>query len=182
VACDAATVRSVALTPVAPLVPGRDYVVLLNPSGATPLVRDAAGNPAAAVRAPFEALRSIEQTSPAVTKRPARAWSSVRVAGASSGSYVVAGHANAAIRMAFDGTGVDWTTVTGPNRGRARVYLDGALVRTVDLFSVARTFDVVVPLEGLPDGAHVLRIVVTGRARAGSAGSLVSVDRLDALP
>jgi GH25 family lysozyme M1 (1,4-beta-N-acetylmuramidase) len=181
VPCDATTVRSVSLTPVAPLVPGRDYVVLVNPAGASPAIRDAAGNAAAPVRTPFATLRSVEQTSPAVTKRPAGAWGPVHVAAASSGSYTVTGRANAAIRMAFDGTGVDWTTVTGPNRGRARVYLDGASVRTVDLFSRSRTFDVLVPFTGLPDGAHLLRIVVTGRGRPGSDGSLVAVDRLDVL-
>jgi GH25 family lysozyme M1 (1,4-beta-N-acetylmuramidase) len=182
VPCTATTVRSVILTPTAPLVPGRAYLVLLNPPGASPVVRDTAGNAAAAELTPFETLRSVEQTSPAVTKRPAGSWRPVRAAAASAGSYAVADRADASIRMAFDGTGVDWTTVTGPNRGRARVYLDGSLVRTVDLFSRVRTFGAVVTLEGLPGGRHVLRIVATGHARPGSAGSLVAVDRLDVLP
>jgi hypothetical protein len=36
-----------------------------------------------------------------------------------------------------------------------------------------------VPVEGAADGAHVVRIVVTGRGRPASTGTAVAVDRLD---
>ena len=83
--------------------------------------------------------------------------------------------------MRFHGTGVDWITVTGPNRGRAEIYVDGELLRSHDLYSATRTFGVVVHIDGLTGGAHVLRIVATGRARPGSTGSVVAVDRFDVI-
>jgi hypothetical protein len=83
--------------------------------------------------------------------------------------------------MRFHGIGVDWTTVTGPNRGRAKIYIDGELLRSHDLYSVARTFGVVLHIDGLPDGAHRLRIVAAGRARRASTGTIVAVDRFDVI-
>lgn len=182
VACDAIGIRSVALTPAAPLVPGRAYVAVVNPSGVTPRVQDLVGNPAATTLTPFTAPLTVDQTQAPLMKGPPGAWMPVRATSASGGSYAVAGRAGATARVAFDGTGIDWVTVTGPNRGRAQVYVDGTLVRTVDLWSAVRTFGVVRPIEGLAAGAHVLRIVATGTARRGSAGTLVAIDRFDVLP
>ena len=129
----------------------------------------------------FEAARSVEQTQAPVVKRPATAWTQAGTPDASGGSYAVAGHAGAAVRLAFDGTGVDWVTVTGPNRGRAQVFVDGELVRAWDLYSPARTFGVMRTIGGFADGPHVLRIVVMGRHRPASTGSLVAIDRFDVL-
>lgn len=129
----------------------------------------------------FRAAPSVEQTSAAVTSSPSDAWTGVHDARASGGSFTVAGRAGAAVRMPFHGTGVDWITVTGPNRGRAEIYVDGKLLRTHDLYSVTRTFGAVVQIEGLTDGAHVVRIVATGRGRPASTGSVVAIDRFDVI-
>jgi GH25 family lysozyme M1 (1,4-beta-N-acetylmuramidase) len=179
VACDTAVVRSTSLRPRSALVPGRSYEVSLNPGGAAPTIRDGAGNVAAPVTATFAAARSVEQTSPVVRRTPTAAWSSMRAAGASAGSYTVARRAGAAVRMAFDGPGIDVVAVTGPNAGRARLYVDGELVRTLDLFSATRSFDEVRRIDGLSDAAHVLRIVATGHSRRAATGTAVAVDRLD---
>jgi len=69
--------------------------------------------------------------------------------------------------------------VTGPDRGRAAIYVDGALVTTVDLYAPARTFGVLESIGGLAQGPHTLRIVVTGTSRTLSTGTLVTIDRLD---
>ena len=106
----------------------------------------------------------------------------MRVARASGGSYAVTHREGAAARITFDGTGIDWITVTGPDRGRARVYVDGELLRTVDLFAPGRVFGVVRTVEGLADGTHVLRIVATGHGRPAARGSVIAVDRFDVLP
>jgi hypothetical protein len=39
----------------------------------------------------------------------------------------------------------------------------------------------VVRIDGLTDGAHLLRIVATGRGRPASTGSVVAVDRFDVI-
>ncbi len=179
VPCDGTTVRSVRLTPSAPLVPGRDYAIVVNPAAADPKVRDRIGNETPRTSFAFEAARAVEQTREPVVKRPASAWTQVRTSAASGGSYAVAGREGAAVRLSFDGTGVDWITVTGPNRGRAKVFVDGELVRAWDLFAPTRTFGVVRTIDGLDAGPHLLRIVVTGRHRPGAVGTLVAIDRFD---
>ena len=179
VACDTAVVRSISLRPAAPLAPGRSYRVSVNPDGAESVVRDGAGNPAPSAAAMFDAARVVEQTSSAVVRSPARSWSAVRVGHASGGSYAVARREGASARIAFDGPGVDWITVTGPDRGRARIIVDGEVLRTVDLFSAERAYGVVRTVGGLGDSAHVLRIVATGHGRPASTGSAVAVDRFD---
>ncbi len=181
VPCEGTTVRSVRLTPIAPLVPGRDYVIVVNPAAADPKVRDRIGNVTPTTSVAFEADRRVEQTREPVVKRPASAWSQVRTPDASGGSYAVAGRGGAAVRLAFDGTGIDWVTVTGPNRGRAKIYVDGELVRAWDLYAPTRTFGVHRTIDGLAPGPHLLRIVVAGRHRPGAVGTLVAIDRFDVL-
>ncbi len=179
VRCDGTVVRAVRLTPDAPLVPGRDYVVVVNPARAATKVHDRVGNETPATSFPFEAARAVEQTQAPVVKRPATGWMQVRTPDASGGSYAASGRAGAAVRLGFDGTGIDWLTVTGPNRGRAQVFVDGELVRTWDLFAPVRTFGVVRSIAGLSDRTHVLRLVVVGRHRPASTGALVAIDRFD---
>ena len=72
----------------------------------------------------------------------------------------------AGITFAFSGTGVDWITALGPDQGEADVYLDGKLIRRVNLANAARvTAQPVFSQTGLKDGNHTLRIVkVSGDA------------------
>jgi len=177
--CDATKIRSVTLQPSEPLVPGADYTSVVNPAGTATSVSDKVGNATPTTSSPFQAARTVQQSSPVLTKQPARAWTNVRAPGASGGSYTTASGAGTTMRMPFDGTQVDWTTVTGPNRGRADVYVDGNLVRTVDLYATAKAFGVSKQFGGLADGAHVLRIVVLGTKRPASTGTSVAVDRFD---
>lgn len=66
--------------------------------------------------------------------------------------------------------------------GRAEIYLDGPLVRTVDNYAPEPTFGVARSVSGLADGVHTLRIVVLGKARPAANGTLVSIDRFAAIP
>jgi GH25 family lysozyme M1 (1,4-beta-N-acetylmuramidase) len=179
--CDSKNIRSVRLWPVEPLVPGKDYVAVVNPEGVTPAVKDRVGNGALNTRVPFEGSRAVEQTAAALQKRPDSAWLRMNTTRASDGSFIVSGARGAAVMLRFDGTGVAWTTITGPNRGRADVFVDAARVRTIDLYSPTRSFGVVRRIDGLDDGPHLLRIVVSGRSRPASAGDLIAVDRFDVI-
>jgi GH25 family lysozyme M1 (1,4-beta-N-acetylmuramidase) len=181
VACAGGAVRSVVLMPRDPFVPGRDYAVVVNPSGADPVV-DRVGNPAARTIHGFEAPLRVEQGHVPVVRRPSAVWRSERAVEASGGSFILSDRAGASVSMRFVGRGVHWLTVTGPNRGRARVLIDGKVVRTVDLYSPVRTFGVVQRVEGLSPGSHVVRIEVTGRKSGASAGRFVAIDRFDVLP
>lgn len=181
VSCATGAVRNVVLTPGEPFVPGRDYVSIVNPSGARPIV-DRVGNPAETTPHAFEGPLRVEQGHVPVVRKPAAAWRVERAGAASGGSFILADRRGAAVVMRFDGTGIDWVTVTGPNRGVARVLIDGEVVRAVDLYSATRTFGVVERVDGLSTGSHVVRIEVTGRKSGASAGRLIPVDRFDVLP
>lgn len=180
VACATGAVRTVVLTPALAFVPGRDYVAIVNPSGARPLV-DRVGNPAATTPHPFEGSRRVEESRLPVVVEPPGAWHAKRAGAASGGAFTVADRRGARLAMRFDGPGVDWVTTTGPNRGIARVLIDGDVVRTVNLYAPMRRFGVVERIDGLGAGSHVVRIEVTGRKSGASAGRWVAVDRFDVL-
>jgi GH25 family lysozyme M1 (1,4-beta-N-acetylmuramidase) len=113
------------------------------------------------------------------TPRGSASWRRVAATGASGGGFAVDDLAGAAVTLRFDGIGVNWTSVRGPDRGRVRIYVDDMLVRRVDLYSATRTFGVVESIGGLTDGPHRLRIEATGTSQAASTGTLVTIDRFD---
>ena len=164
----------------ASFVPGRNYEAVVNPPGSDPVV-DRAGNVATPTVTPVEGPLSVQQGHEQVALTPARAWRSAPATQASGGSFALSERAGAAAELRFDGVGIDWVTVTGPNRGRARISIDGAPVRVVDLYSATRTFGVVQRLDGLADGAHSLRIEVLGPSSPVSRGRWIAVDRFDVL-
>ncbi|MGH2635685.1 MAG: GH25 family lysozyme [Actinomycetota bacterium] len=105
-------------------------------------------------------------------------WGNADASQASGGSLSASDLKGAAATFTFRGTGVDWITVRDRRQGRAEIYVDGVLVRTVDNYASTPAFGVVRAVTGLADGVHTLRIVVLGEGRPAARGTLVSVDRL----
>ena len=83
----------------------------------------------------------------------------------------------------FTGTDVSWTAQRGPDRGKAEVRLDGALVETIDLYATsAQARRVVYSATSLdPSVQHTLQVRVLGTKRAASTGTRVDVDAFVAL-
>jgi hypothetical protein len=76
----------------------------------------------------------------------------------------------------FVASQVAWVTSRGPNRGRARVYVDGVLKARVDLHSASRQARrIVFSRKWAAAGSHTIRIEVIG-AGAASSGSRVDLD------
>lgn len=109
-------------------------------------------------------------------------WGTVRAPSASGGGLAVSDLKRSSLELAFHGTGIGWTTVRGPDQGRAAIYVDGTFVRTVDDFAAERTFGIARTVSGLADGVHTLRIVVLGESRPKATGALISVDRFTVMP
>lgn len=109
-------------------------------------------------------------------------WRTADLPSASGGTVALADLARASVSFAFRGTGVDWYTVRGPAQGRAAIYVDGALIRTVDNFADGPIADVVRSVTGLTDAVHMLRVVVLGESRPKARGTLVTIDRLVVTP
>ena len=103
-------------------------------------------------------------------------WGPVTAASATDGTFVVSDVAGSSAQLHFHGTGASWITVRGPGMGRAQIWVDGKLVRTVGLFARHLIFGARVTVTGLADRSHAMRIVVLGSHGASGKGTAVAVD------
>ena len=107
------------------------------------------------------------------------AWSgtSANYGSGTTGRSAVAG---SRATFTFTGTSVTWIGTRGPNRGIARVYLDGVLASELDTYATPKQLHV--PLysaQGLSSGSHTLAIEATGLKNAASTSAFVFVDAFD---
>jgi subtilisin family serine protease len=105
-----------------------------------------------------------------------RTWSRTSGANLSGGASHGSGITGASATYTFTGRTVRWIGSTDSNQGRARVYLDGRLVDTVDTYSATRRTCVVLFAAAVKPGQHTLRIVVAGKNNKHSSGDRVDVD------
>ncbi|HVU74527.1 MAG TPA: Ig-like domain-containing protein, partial [Mycobacteriales bacterium] len=104
-------------------------------------------------------------------------WTTVKAKGTYGGSYIEQRNAGASVTVAFAGPSVTWYTVTGPDQGVAKVYIDGKSHGSVNDYATKRHTKVAHTITGLKKGAHKLRIVVAGKKGAKTAtDQLVSLD------
>ena len=82
--------------------------------------------------------RIVQQSSGAV--RTTGTWATVVSTSYSGGSAKVGRVPGAAATYTFTGRAVAFVTTMAPSRGKARVYVDGALVATVDLYASAAAY------------------------------------------
>ena len=108
-------------------------------------------------------------------------WGKAKNAAASGGDVAVSDLPGSAATFAFYGTGVDWQTARGPHQGRAQIFVDGALRKTVDNYA-GNPAVVVRSITGLTLGMHELRIVVLGEARPAADGTQISIDTFTVIP
>ena len=107
--------------------------------------------------------RYSEKSASIVYLGPWKSASYVRYAGRAV-KYATA--AGATATFSFSGTRVIWYGPTGPTRGQARISIDGAYVRTVNLDARSFTARRVVFSESWPtSGKHTLVIEVVGTPR-----------------
>jgi alpha-tubulin suppressor-like RCC1 family protein len=120
-------------------------------------------------------LRRFEESASAI--KLVKGFKRVTAAGASGGKVATARVAGSTLTASFTGTSVAWVGVRGPDRGSAKVYLDGKLIGTVNLYAVARIDATVVWRRSLGSAkAHVLKIVATGTHATGSTATWVDLD------
>lgn len=110
-------------------------------------------------------------------------WARKSLSGSTGGKVRKSTTAGATAMLSFVGTGAGFVTTLGSNRGKAKVWLDGVLVTTLDLYQ-ARTATGVVRWSSavLASGTHTLAIVVKGTANPSSSGTRVDVDSFVAWP
>lgn len=107
-------------------------------------------------------------------------WKYANQASASGNSARYSKTVYSAVSMSFDGTGVAVVGQLGPNRGRARVYLDGVSTATVSFYApVHQSQQAVFRASGLGAGRHTLKLVVLGSKETSSTDTYVHVDAFD---
>ncbi|WP_293771210.1 S8 family serine peptidase [Sporichthya sp.] len=119
---------------------------------------------------------SLRQQNASTVTYPAGSWTTYSYSAASGGSYATSRTAGAKVRLSFTGTQVDWIGLTGSNRGRAEVYLDGVFQRTVDAYSSSRQPRRILFNKTVPAGSHTLVIKVLGTRNASSSGNYIDAD------
>ncbi len=108
------------------------------------------------------------------------AWATSNTWSASGGSYSSSSQAGAAAVIEFTGTEVDLLAATGPSYGMANIYVDSALVDTVDLYSASTAWKVPVYSDySLAGGEHTLIVECSGDKNSSSSGKTVNMDALD---
>jgi uncharacterized repeat protein (TIGR03806 family) len=84
------------------------------------------------------------------------------------------------VSLSFVGTGISWIGLKANMLGVAEVYLDDALVSTVDQYSPAVLWqEELFSLQGLPLGLHEIRVRVTDTANPSSSGNWTIIDAFD---
>jgi len=107
-------------------------------------------------------------------------WSPASGADLSAGTYKYSTSADAAVNIAFSGTGFTWYTAKGPYNGKATVVLDNGTPVEVDLYAATTAYQQGVwSASGLAAGPHTVRIQPTGTKNAASTNYFVGVDGMD---
>jgi hypothetical protein len=108
------------------------------------------------------------------------AWVSGWLSTASGQTYRTSTRQGAWARASFEGTGVAFVTRRGPDRGRAKIYVDGVVRATVSLYSsAAEPSRVVWRSDALAQGRHEVKVVVLGSKVVASKGYFVPVDAFE---
>jgi lysozyme len=90
-------------------------------------------------------------------------WYTVFNSGASGGSLRYTTRKGASATYKFSGTSVSWIAYRGPNRGAARVYVDGVDAGVIDLHAASYGARPIVFTRSWPSsGSHTIRIVCLG--------------------
>jgi 4-amino-4-deoxy-L-arabinose transferase-like glycosyltransferase len=87
--------------------------------------------------------------------------------------------AGAQLQVRFRGHAIRWYYTRAANRGLARVEIDGAFVRVVDLYSASTEWQAKSVFEQLGPGEHELRITVLADRTPGSSDGWVDIDAIE---
>jgi hypothetical protein len=150
----------------------------------TAVARDDAGNTATSAPVTVTVTNAaqtirVEETSSALAY--VGGWDQGNTARAWSGGTAALGFINGQrATLSFTGTSVSWVGFRAPFAGIANVYLDGALVATVDSYATVETVQAVLfTSSGLASGPHAITIEATGTKNAAAADDIVVVDAFD---
>jgi hypothetical protein len=136
------------------LSPGHTYRYEVRP-------RDAASNLGAWLAGPTLRPLLVQQTSAAI--HYTGTWTTTTSTVYSGGSARFASAAGASVSYTFSGRSVGAVLARGPYRGAVKVYVDGVLASTIDLYAATDTYRYVAFARTWTSvGTHTLKLVVVG--------------------
>jgi hypothetical protein len=140
---------------------------------------DQAGNVSDWKAGPTFKVNLLQETNAAIAYTGT--WSTQNITSASGGSLKFASAADASASLASfsnNALNIAWVAPKGPDRGKAEVWLDGALASTADLYTATlQPRKSAFVKNGLdPAVAHELEVRVLGTKNASSSGTRVDVD------
>jgi hypothetical protein len=142
---------------------------------------DGAGNVSAWAEGPSFTIDVRQEADASLTY--SGTWNNEALSTAFGGTTMHSEEVGAKATFAFAGADVSWVAQRGPDRGKAEVWLDGALVDTIDLYATtAQPRRVVYSATLDSSGPHTLEVKVLGTKRNVSTGRRVDVDAIVALP
>jgi hypothetical protein len=124
---------------------------------------DRAVNTSASLYTPVLRTLAYQNTSTAV--HFSSGWSTVISPSYYGGSDRWTNHARTSASLTFVGRAVSWVSALGPTRGQARVYVDGHLISTINLYSPSVVARRVVFSRSVSAGhTHTIKVIVVGTA------------------
>jgi hypothetical protein len=122
-------------------------------------------------------VNPYQQNTPAFTY--VGSWNTVVTTSASAGRYTKCSTSGASVTVPFFGTRLDWIGALGTTMGYADVYLDGKLMKTINLYRSSATYRNKIWSTGpLPAAYHTVTIK---RSTKSAAGKCINADRFDVL-
>ena len=106
-------------------------------------------------------------------------WTTEALSGAYGGGLKHANATGESADLAFSGaSSVAWVASKGSNRGKAEIWVDGAMVKTVDLYNSAAQWRKVIYAKNQLNAArtYTIRVRVPGTKNAASGGTRVDID------
>ncbi len=148
--------------------------------------QDKAGNWSAWKAGPNFSLRAYQEGSRSVVHEaifcapesycPNNTWTRQAIASAYGGYVKHNDSRGAEVTFTFTGRKVAWVSRKSPRSGRAKIYIDGTHVRTVDLYSAkGKARQVVFTKSWSTSGTHTLTVDIAGQNSA-SGGRRVDID------
>jgi hypothetical protein len=140
--------------------------------------RLSAGSEGVAIIDPAVQPGTIDDTDPLV--RYSSVWSASSNASAFGGSSRQTSAAGVYADIPFYGTQAKVLSLVGSSRGIADIYIDGIYRNSVDMYSSSVKYKHPVYDTGaLAEGAHVLRIVVTGTRGVSATAAIINLDAVE---
>ncbi|MBI5233073.1 MAG: hypothetical protein HY880_01825, partial [Deltaproteobacteria bacterium] len=144
--------------------------------------KDAIGNASGSYSDAIEYVQTrFEDTDSAVTYTGT--WTNYPCSACSAGNIKYSKQVGKKATFTFTGKGVKWYATKAKVLGKAKVYIDGALQTTVDLYNATSQAQQVVYTKTWPiSGSHTIVVEVTGTKNASATDTYINIDAFEITP